>query len=79
MRIGAVSVSEYEPLDIRSRNLLRSTKFSTFRAALADDLAAGQLDVALSHRSVFSARDYQIVLNACIACRGSKCGSVKFF
>jgi chorismate dehydratase len=80
MRIGAVSYLNTKPLVYRLTELAPQHELIfNLPSRLADDLAAGRLDVALIPSIEFFQRDdYQIVSDACIACRGLV-RSVKLF
>jgi chorismate dehydratase len=80
MRIGAVSYLNTKPLVYRLTELAPQHELIfDLPSRLADDLAAGRLDVALIPSIEFFQRDdYQIVSDACIACRGPV-RSVKLF
>jgi chorismate dehydratase len=81
MRIGAVSYLNTKPLVYRLAELApRHELVFDLPSRLADDLAAGRLDVALipSVEYLHRAGDYQIISDACIACRGPV-RSVKLF
>src|SRR3954454_17899804 len=80
MRIGAVSYLNTKPLVYRLTELAPQHELIfDLPSRLADDLAAGRLDVALIPSIKFFQRDdYQIVSDACIACRGPV-RSVKLF
>ena len=73
LRIGAVSYLNTKPLVYGFETLLpECTLRYDLPSRLADQLQAGELDVALipSVEYLRHADDYQIVSNACIACRG---------
>ena len=72
LRIGAVSYLNTKPLVYGLEQLLPSAQLSyDLPSRLADDLAAGQLDVALIPTvEVFQDPSYKVVSDACIACRG---------
>lgn len=72
MRIGAVSYLNTKPLVYRLRHLApQHDLIFDIPSRLADDLAAGLLDVALiPSAEFFGKKDYKIVSDACIACRG---------
>lgn len=72
LRIGAVSYLNTKPLVYGLEQLLPSAQLIyDLPSRLADDLAAGQLDVALIPTvEVFQDPSYQVVSDACIACRG---------
>lgn len=80
MRIGAVSYLNTKPLVYRLAELVpRHELVFDLPSRLADQLAAGRLDVALIPSiEYFQRDDYQIVSDACIACRGPV-RSVKLF
>jgi chorismate dehydratase len=80
MRIGAVSYLNTKPLVYRLAELAPQHELVLdLPSRLADDLAAGRLDVALIPSvEYFQRDDYQIVSDACIACRGPV-RSVKLF
>jgi len=80
MRIGAVSYLNTKPLVYRLAELAPQHELIfDLPSRLADDLAASRLDVALIPSIEFFQRDdYQIVSDACIACRGPV-RSVKLF
>src|SRR3954470_23526408 len=80
MRIGAVSYLNTKPLVYRLTELAPQHELIfDLPSRLADDLAAGRLDVALIPSIEFFQRDdYQIIYDACIACRGPV-RSVKLF
>jgi chorismate dehydratase len=80
MRIGAVSYLNTKPLVYRLTELAPEHELIfDLPSRLADNLAAGHLDVALIPSIEFFQRDdYQIVSDACIACRGPV-RSVKLF
>jgi chorismate dehydratase len=80
MRIGAVSYLNTKPLVYRLAELAPQHELTfDLPSRLADDLAAGRLDVALIPSvEFFQHDDYQIVSDACIACRGPV-RSVKLF
>src|SRR6478609_2701769 len=81
MRIGAVSYLNTKPLVYRLAELAPQHELVLdLPSRLADDLAAGRLDVALIPSVEYFHRhdDYQIVSDACIACRGPV-RSVKLF
>jgi chorismate dehydratase len=80
MRIGAVSYLNTKPLVYRLAELApQHDLVLDLPSRLADDLAAGRLDVALIPSiEFFQNPDYTIVSNACIACRGPV-RSVKLF
>ena len=72
MRIGAVSYLNTRPLVYRLAELAPQHELVfDLPSRLADQLAAGQLDVALIPSiEYFQNSDYQIISDACIACRG---------
>jgi chorismate dehydratase len=80
MRIGAVSYLNTKPLVYRLTELAPQHELVLdLPSRLADDLAAGTLDVALIPSiEYFQNPSYQIVSDACIACRGPV-RSVKLF
>jgi chorismate dehydratase len=80
MRIGAVSYLNTKPLIYRLGALGPQHELVLdLPSRLADDLAAGKLDVALIPSiEFFQNPDYTIVSDACIACRGPV-RSVKLF
>ncbi len=80
MRIGAVSYLNTKPLVYRLAELTPRHELTfDLPSRLADDLAAGRLDVALIPSvEFFQNPDYAIVSDACIACRGPV-RSVKLF
>jgi chorismate dehydratase len=80
MRIGAVSYLNTKPLIYRLAELAPQHELVLdLPSRLADDLAAGELDVALIPSiEFFQNPDYTIVSDACIACRGPV-RSVKLF
>jgi chorismate dehydratase len=80
MRIGAVSYLNTKPLVYRLTELAPEHELIfDLPSRLADNLAAGRLDVALIPSIEFFQRDdYQIISDACIACRGPV-RSVKLF
>lgn len=80
MRIGAVSYLNTKPLVYRLAELAPQHELVfDLPSRLADDLAAERLDVALIPSvEYFQHHDYQIVSDACIACRGPV-RSVKLF
>src|SRR5436190_24366731 len=80
MRIGAVSYLNTKPLVYRLAELAPQHELVfDLPSRLADDLAAGRLDVALIPSiEYFQHPDYTIVSDACIACRGPV-RSVKLF
>src|SRR5436190_19951708 len=80
MRIGAVSYLNTKPLVYRLAELAPQHELVfDLPSRLADDLAAGRLDVALIPSvEFFKNPTYTIVSDACIACRGPV-RSVKLF
>jgi chorismate dehydratase len=80
MRIGAVSYLNTRPLVYRLAELAPQHKLVfDLPSRLADDLAAGRLDVALIPSiEFFHHSSYTILSDACIACRGPV-RSVKLF
>src|SRR5262245_40099226 len=80
MRIGAVSYLNTKPLVYRLKELAPKHELVfDLPSRLADDLAAGELDVALIPSiEYFQNPGYTIVSDACIACRGPV-RSVKLF
>jgi chorismate dehydratase len=72
MRIGAVSYLNTKPLVYRLGELAPRAKIVfDLPSRLADELAAGRLDVALIPSvEYFQNPDYAIVSDACIGCRG---------
>jgi chorismate dehydratase len=72
MRIGAVSYLNTKPLVYGLAELApRHELIYDLPSRLADRLAAGDLDIALIPSvEYFQNSDYQIVSDACIACRG---------
>lgn len=80
MRIGAVSYLNTKPLVYRLSELAPQHQLIfDLPSRLADQLAAGELDVALIPSvEYFQNPDYTIVSDACIACRGPV-RSVKLF
>lgn len=72
VRIGAVSYLNTKPLVYGlERRLPNAEIVFDLPSRLADDLAKGELDVALIPTvEYFQDPDYQIVSDACIACRG---------
>src|SRR5262245_16898466 len=80
MRIGAVSYLNTKPLVYRLAELAPQHELVfDLPSRLADDLAAGRLDVALIPSiEFFQNSSYTIVSDACIACRGPV-RSVKLF
>ena len=80
MRIGAVSYLNTKPLIYRLAELAPQHELVLdLPSRLADDLAAGRLDVALIPSvEFFHNPSYTVVSDACIACRGPV-RSVKLF
>jgi chorismate dehydratase len=80
IRVGAVSYLNTKPLVYRFDELAPQTQLVfDVPSRLADDLAAGNLDVALIPSiEYFLDPTYEIVSDACIACRGPVL-SVKLF
>jgi chorismate dehydratase len=72
MRIGAVSYLNTKPLVYGLAELApRAEVIFDLPSRLADDLAAGKLDVALIPSvEYFQNPDYAIISDACIGCRG---------
>jgi chorismate dehydratase len=72
MRIGAVSYLNTKPLVYGLQRLAPRHELSyDLPSRLADQLAAGELDVALIPSvEYFQNPDYQIISDACIGCRG---------
>ncbi|MGI8979015.1 MAG: menaquinone biosynthetic enzyme MqnA/MqnD family protein [Pirellulaceae bacterium] len=72
MRIGAVSYLNTKPLVYRLAEFApRAEVVFDFPSRLADELAAGKLDVALIPSvEYFQNPDYAIISDACIGCRG---------
>ncbi len=73
LRVGAVSYLNTKPLiyDLAGRLGGRGRLTLDFPSRLADDLAAGQLDVALIPSiEWFRGKDYELISDAVIACRG---------
>ena len=72
VRIGAVTYLNARPLSFSLRRLAPDWEVSVdFPARLADDLAAGRLDVALIPSiEYFRNPNYSIVSDACVACDG---------
>lgn len=72
LRIGAVSYLNTKPLVYRLAELAPKAQLSfDLPSRLADDLAAGRLDVALIPSvEFFQDPSYTIVSDACIGCRG---------
>jgi chorismate dehydratase len=72
MRIGAVSYLNTKPLVYDLQRLAPDHELVLdIPSRLADELAAGRLDVALIPSvEFFGKKDYLIVSDACIACRG---------
>jgi len=80
IRVGAVNYLNTKPLIYRFRELAPQAELVLdFPSRLADDLAAGRLDVALIPSvEFFQDPGYTIVSDACIGCRGPVL-SVKLF
>ncbi len=80
LRVGAVTYLNTKPLVYRLEEIAPQIELSfDLPSRLADDLAAGRLDVALVPSIEFFANPaYTIVSDACIACRGPVL-SVKLF
>ncbi len=80
LRVGAVNYLNTKPLVYGLASLApQADLIFDFPSRLADDLAAGRLDVALIPTiEVFRKPTYSIVSDACIACRGPVL-SVKLF
>ena len=80
LRVGAVNYLNTKPLIYQLDRLApRAEIVLDLPSRLADELAAGRLDVALIPSLEFFQRpDYRIVSDACIACRGPVL-SVKLF
>ena len=80
LRVGAVNYLNTKPLVYRLDRLAPQAEVVfDLPSRLADELAAGRLDVALIPSLEFFQRpDYRIVSDACIACRGPVL-SVKLF
>lgn len=80
LNVGAVSYLNTKPLVYQLPELApRANLTFDYPSRLADQLAAGQLDVALIPAvEYFRGRDYSIVSDACIGCRGPVL-SVKLF
>lgn len=80
MRIGAVSYLNTKPLVYRLAELAPQHEIVfDLPSRLADDLGGGRLDVALIPSvEYFQRDDYEIISDACIACRGPV-RSVKLF
>jgi len=80
LRIGAVSYLNTKPLVYRLDEIATHAQLTfDLPSRLADQLAAGELDVALIPAiEYFRHPDYTIVSDACIACRGPVL-SVKLF
>ncbi len=72
LRIGAVSYLNSKPLVEGLAELLPETQIRLdFPSRLADDLASGQLDVALIPSiEYFRGCDYEIISDACVAAHG---------
>ena len=80
LKVGAVTYLNTKPLVHRLARLAPQADLRfDFPSRLADDLAAGRLDVALIPSiEYFQNPAYQIISDACIACRGPVL-SVKLF
>ena len=81
LRVGAVTYLNTKPLVLSAGAICAAGGYCSFDlpSRLADDLAAGRLDVALIPSiEYFQDPDYTIVSDACIACRGPVL-SVKLF
>ncbi len=80
LRVGAVNYLNTKPLVYELARLAPEAEIVfALPSRLADDLAAGQLDVALIPSiEYFQNSEYRIVSDACIACRGPVL-SVKLF
>lgn len=80
LNVGAVSYLNTKPLVYQLPDLApRANLTFDYPSRLADQLASGQLDVALIPAvEYFRGRDYLIVSDACIGCRGPVL-SVKLF
>jgi chorismate dehydratase len=80
LRVGAVTYLNTKPLVFRLSQFAPQAELSfDLPSRLADDLAAGRLDVALIPSiEYFQNPNYKIVSDACIACRGPVL-SVKLF
>src|SRR5690606_11891408 len=72
IRVGAVSYLNTKPLVYQLEQIAPNVELSfDLPSRLADDLAADRLDVALIPSvESFQDPDYEIVSDACIACRG---------
>ena len=72
LRIGAVSYLNTKPLVYRLDEFAPDAEVTfDLPSRLADDLASGQLDVALIPSiEYFQQPSYSIISDACIACRG---------
>ncbi|MFP6649503.1 MAG: MqnA/MqnD/SBP family protein, partial [Pirellulaceae bacterium] len=72
LRIGAVSYLNTKPLVFGLEKMLPTAELVfDLPSRLADDLAAGQLDIALIPTvEYFQDPSYRVVSDACIACRG---------
>ena len=72
LNVGAVSYLNTKPLVYQLPDLApRAHLTFDYPSRLADQLAAGLLDVALIPAiEFFRGRDYSIVSDACIGCRG---------
>jgi len=80
LKVGAVTYLNTKPLVYRLERFAPAAALRfDLPSRLADDLAAGKLDVALIPSvEYFQRPDYRIVSDACIACRGPVL-SVKLF
>src|SRR5262245_53693445 len=80
LRVGAVNYLNTKPLVYRLERFAPQAEIVLdLPSRLADDLAAGRLDVALIPSiEYFQSPGYSIVSDACIACRGPVL-SVKLF
>src|SRR5215475_9935703 len=80
LKVGAVTYLNTKPLVFRLEQFVPHAELSfDLPSRLADNLAAGRLDVALIPSiEYFHKPDYKIVSDACIACRGPVL-SVKLF
>src|SRR6476620_1833766 len=80
LNVGAVSYLNTKPLVFQLPDLAPQANLTfDYPSRLADQLTAGQLDVALIPAvEYFRGRDYSIVSDACIGCRGPVL-SVKLF
>ncbi|MBX3436936.1 MAG: menaquinone biosynthesis protein, partial [Planctomycetaceae bacterium] len=72
LRLGAVSYLNSKPLIERLSELLPEAQISLdWPSRLADDLARGEMDVALIPSiEAFADPDYEIISDACVATRG---------